>query len=253
MDEILSTVNAEPAANVEPQNNEAVNNEPTQANIAEPAEPQQGNEPQQKQAQSPEENAIYAKIRREAEQKAYAKAQDELIARMYGETHGIHTVAEYEAAIAKQQEEERLNELLNEGISEKFATELIENRKFREQFEAEQKAKQQQEQQQAEYQDFIKRYPNVKPEEIPAEVWKVNASGVPLRYAYADYAQELAEKAEAKAKANAENAKGSMGSISGAGSTEPEFISRDTFEAKKGDRSWVIRNLSKINSSRAKW
>lgn len=206
-----------------------------------------------KQVQSAEENARFAEVRRKTEAEAKAKARDELIAEMYGKTHGINTYAEYQQALAKQEEEQRLSELLNEGISEKFATELIENRKFREQYEAEQRSKQQQAQQQADLQDFISAFPSVKAEEIPTEVWQANAKGVPLRYAYAEHALKLARDAEAKLKANADNAKGSMGSVSTNGNPETDYISKETFESKKGDRGWVIKNLSKINSSRAKW
>jgi hypothetical protein len=200
-----------------------------------------------KPVQSAEENARYADIRRKAE----AEAKDKVIDEMYGASHGIHTYAEYQAAIAKQQEEEKLNELLNEGISEKFATELIENRKFCEQIQAEQKSKQQQEQQQADMRDFITNFPNVKAEEIPTEVWQANASGIPLRYAYAEYALKLTRAAEAKAKANTENARGSMGSVSGDGTANDGYFTKE--QVSKMTSAEIARNYEKICESTKKW
>lgn len=225
-------------------------NASTESAIGEVATPQQNEKP----VQSAEENARFAQVRREAEQKAYAKAQDELISNMYGVSHGIHTYAEYQAALDKQEQEQRLSELLEQNIPEEYATEMLENRKFREQFEAEKQAKEQQKQQQADFQDFMSAFPDVKAEEIPTEVWQANAKGIPLRYAYAEHALKLTREVEAKAKANAENAKGSMGSITGDGvANESDFVSYDTFEANRSNQSWVNKNFNKIMKSRANW
>ena len=178
----------------------------------------------EKPAQSAEENAKFASLRREYEQKiaqAEQKAIDAEYSRLYGDSHGIHSKADYDKAIALQEQEEHDQTIREEyeanGLPEDVVSELVEWKKSREQSKAEQEAKQQQEKQQAEMQDFIKKYPNVKPDDIPVEVWQVNASGVPLRYAYADYANDQATKAEEIARANAENAKSSTGSVSGLG------------------------------------
>lgn len=56
-------------------------------------------EPQRQDAQT---NAQYAKMRREYEAKMQAaeiKAKDDMVARIYGESHGIKTFAEYEKAV----------------------------------------------------------------------------------------------------------------------------------------------------------
>lgn len=170
-----------------------------------------------KPVQSAEENAKFAEVRRKAAEEAKAKTRDEMIAEMYGATHGINTYAEYQEALAKQEQEQKLAELLEQGISDEVATELLETRKFREQYQAEQTTKQQQAQQQADLQDFIKEFPDVKADEIPTEVWQANANGKPLVDAYARYALKQRNVAETKAKANEENAKGSMGSVTGLG------------------------------------
>lgn len=207
-----------------------------------------------KPVQSAEENAKFAEVRRKAAEEAKIKARDEVIAEMYGASHGINTYAEYQEVLAKQEQEKRLSELLEQNIPEEYAKEMIENRKFREQFESEQKAKQQQAQQQTDLQDFITAFPDVKAEEIPTEVWQSNAKGIPLRYAYAEHALKLARVAEAKIKANAENAKGSMGSVVGDGvANENDFVSYDTYEKNRADKSWINKNFDKIIKSRTKW
>jgi len=90
-DEILSSVNAEPVANVEPQVGEQTEqNTPDISAEVEVAEPQQ-----EKPVQSKEDNAQYASIRREAE----SKTRDKVISEMYGESHGIHTYSDYQNAI----------------------------------------------------------------------------------------------------------------------------------------------------------
>lgn len=208
----------------------------------------------EKPVQSAEENAKFAQVRRDAEQKAYAKAQDDVIEKMYGASHGIHTFAEYEAARAKQEQEQELQELLAKNIPEEYATEMLESRKLREQLKAEQETKQQQEKQQQDMRDFIKEFPDVKPEDIPVEVWQANERGIPLRYAYAEHAYKMAKKAEEVAKANTENARSSTGSVNTNGAAnDSDFVSFDSYEQNKNNQSWVNKNFDKIMKSRAKW
>ena len=196
----------------------------------------------------------FAKRLKEETTKAEQRALDNFVEQTYGASHGIKTYAEYQEALAKQEQEQKLAELLEQNIPEEYATEMLENRKFREQFEAEQKTKQQQQQQQADMKDFISAFPDVKADEIPAEVWKANANGIPLRYAYAEHALKQTREAEAKAKANAENAKGSMGNVSGDGvANDSDFVTFDSYEKNKSNQSWVNKNFNKIMSSRPKW
>lgn len=213
-----------------------------------------GKQGETKPVQSPEENAKFAEVRRKAAEEARTKARDEMISEMYGDSHGIHTYAEYQAALAKQEEEQKLSEMLEKNIPEEYAKEMLENRKFREQFEAEQKAKQQKAQQEADLKDFITAFPNVKADDIPVEVWQANEKGIPLRYAYAEHAYKQTIKAEELAKANAENAKSSTGSVNGDGvANDSDFISYDTYEKNRANQSWVNKNFNKIMNSRAKW
>lgn len=213
-----------------------------------------GRQEETKPVQSAEENAKFAEVRRRAAEEARVSARDEMIAEMYGKSHGINTYAEYQEALAKQEQEKQLAELLEKNIPEEYATEMLESRKLREQIKADKEAKQQQEKQQADFQDFISAFPDVKSDEISTEVWKANESGIPLRYAYAEHALKLARAAEAKSKANAENARGSMGNVTGDGvANDSDFVTYDTYEKNKMNQTWVNKNFNNIMKSRAKW
>jgi len=99
----LSSVNAETTENVvDSQTTETVDT--TESVNGEVANSTVDTKPVQ---QTPAENARYASIRREAEAKAYAKAQDDLIAQQYGASHGIYTKADYDRAVAEQEAEEQ--------------------------------------------------------------------------------------------------------------------------------------------------
>jgi hypothetical protein len=103
MDENLTSVNAEQVSDegsqIE-QGNESVN---------------EGVATSQKPVQSAEDNAKFAAIRREAEQKAATKAKDEMIAEMYGESHGIYTYADYQKALADQKAQEQRQQFQDEN------------------------------------------------------------------------------------------------------------------------------------------
>ena len=92
MDELLTSVNAEQVSDEGSQVEQEVSE-----SVSEEVAPSQNEKP----VQTPEQNAEFAKVRREAE----TKARDAVIAEMYGESHGIRTYADYQKAIAKQQAE----------------------------------------------------------------------------------------------------------------------------------------------------
>lgn len=73
----------------------------------------------EKPVQTPEENAKFKEIRLQTEQKireAEQKAQDKLIAEMYGESHGIYTKADYDKAVKEQKEREMLERMRTEEV-----------------------------------------------------------------------------------------------------------------------------------------
>ena len=258
MDELnLSSVNAESAVNVEPQaentSTETIN-ETVQTNNAEAVEPQQA------QKQSQEENAKYAQIRRDYESKLKAEterarqeARDEYIASQGYEWNGkqIKTEAEYNQAL---KEKEIYDTYQSQGLPEDVIQKLAKVDQIESRWQAEEKARQQKEQRDADMMDFIKEFPDVKADDIPVEVWQANEKGIPLSYAYAKHALMIAKKAEEIAKANAENAKRSTGSVNGDGvANDSDFISYDAYEKNKSNQSWVNKNFDKIMNSRAKW
>lgn len=111
MEELNTSVNTQEVA--EPVNeNIEQNTEPVEANNAEVAEPQQESKP----VQTAEENAKFAAIRRQAEQ----KAMDKVIAEIYG-SQGIHTYADYQEALRRQQMEQ---EAQQRGIDPEFYNEF---------------------------------------------------------------------------------------------------------------------------------
>ncbi|WP_373005361.1 hypothetical protein [Sulfurimonas sp.] len=102
-----STVDAGQEEVVEPQSEgEVQSTESVETEVAAVAE---------EHVQTPEENAKYAEIRRSAEQKSV----DKFISDQYGKSHGIHTKADYDKAIAEQRETELLERLRDEDVDPK--------------------------------------------------------------------------------------------------------------------------------------
>lgn len=252
MEEIISTVNAEPAANVEPQIESEQSVEPVIESVTEEvAKPQQ----------SKDDNAKYAAIRREAEK----KAKDQMISEMYGETHGIHTYSDYQKAIETEKRktaaEERgvdynvLEELINDDPRVKQANELLTKR------EQEQKTQKEQIEFLDYFQEQFKRPFSPDTDDIPVEVFQLAETGVPLLVAYkavgeTSYLKKQLNELQSKLSAdetNKKNAESSPGGITPSNTTDSDFISKDVFEANKSDQRWVIKNLEKLTKSRLKW
>jgi hypothetical protein len=194
-----------------------------------------------------------------AVERARQEARDAWIAEQGYEWNGkaITTEAEYKEAV---REAEIRKSLENRELPPEVIEELVESRKFREESKAEKQTRQQQERQQKDFQAFFEAYPDIKPNQIPAEVWQEVQNGKSLVDAYAKHENtqlktKLAEY-EAKFKAqetNNANASSSPGSVTGNGENPADFISRETFEANKKDQKWIIKNLTRIQASRAKW
>jgi len=103
-----STVNAEPEANVEPQETEQVESVESEASEVATEQPE-------KAVQSKEENSRFAEVRKNAER----EAQDRLIAEMYGDSHGIHTKADYDKAVREQKESELIESMRESDVDPK--------------------------------------------------------------------------------------------------------------------------------------
>ena len=142
--------------NVEPQQNEPIepDNEPVQTNNVEPVEPQQ--EPVN-QVQTPEENAKFAQVRREAE----ARARDKVIADMGMTWEGrpISTYDDYvkakEASDQMAKEQAIRDKYQSQGLPEEVIEELVESKKFRQSYESDKQKLKDEERKQAEYREFL--------------------------------------------------------------------------------------------------
>lgn len=131
----------------------------------------------------------------------------------------ITEVENYEKEQQKLQEQEKLEEMINNGVPEDIAKEVIATSQLRKQLQAkENELKEREEnnkkeaQKNQEYQDFISKFPDVNPEDIPKEVF-VKAQESSLVEAYKDYEiQELKRQLEI-AKTNEKNSKSSVGAV----------------------------------------
>lgn len=202
-----------------------------------------------------------------AVERARQEALDEYIAGQGYEWNGkkITTKAEYDQAL---KEKEIYDKYQAQGLPEEVIQKLAKVDQIESVLETEKRTRAEQEKKNAEYAEFFEYFKaengrdfNSATDTIPQEVWDMAAKGKTLTDAYAYYANKqlkakIAEY-EAKLKAqetNQQNASSSPGSVTGNGSTQNnDFVSFEAFEANKHDQRWVIKNLSKINASRAKW
>jgi hypothetical protein len=185
--------------------------------------------------QSPEENARYAAIRREAEM----KAQDKLISEMYGQSHGIHTYAEYQEALRREQEQTQRQQMEQAGINpdllKQFVDELPEVKQAREFL-----SRQQQDQKiQNEVSDLLRDFPDADISKVPENFLADGIKqGIPLKYVYAMYASKnalnLAEQKTLQAlKQNSMTSPGSLSGMQEQARTNINSMSNKDFEALK--------------------
>lgn len=209
-----------------------------------------------KPVQSPEENAKFAEVRRKAAEEARAKARDEVISEMYGETHGIHTYAEYQEALARQEEEQRLAKMQAQGIEPDLIKQYAED--LPEVKEAKQLKRDR---------ESMAALAEIAPEitdasQIPEEVLRDYVQGKDLASSYAIWklktdretkAAEAAKtaKSEEIARANAENAKSSTGSISGDGVANDGYFTKE--QVDRMTKAEVLKNYDQILKSTSKW
>lgn len=131
------------------------------------------------------------------------------------------TIPEYLQAVKAQKEQQKLDELVQQNIPEELAKEILETKKFRQQMEAEKKAKEADEKLAKEYEDFQSQFKGVKLEDIPPEVWKINAQGIPLKYAYLEHeANNLKNQVQILKQNQANKTKAPVGPVSLHGSQE---------------------------------
>lgn len=132
----------------------------------------------------------------------------------------------------QQEQQEELNQLVQANIPEEYAKEILENRKFRQSLEEKQRHEQEKSKQDQEFKDFFNQFPNVKPEEIPSEVWEANKEGTPLRIAMMEYNYKKLETENAQLKNNQKNLlKGNPGGVTGKQHNESYDAFLDGFDS----------------------
>ena len=159
----------------------------------------------------------------------------------------------------KWEQQQKLNELVQRNIPKEYAEKLLKvdeleqwKAQQEQQRQAEQQRQQQQQYKQQMYAEFLQMYPEVKPEQIPKEVWQMVQQGHRLASAYAIHENKLLKQQYQTQEANAKNAGSSTGSVKSPGATGG-FISREQFDANKGNMNWVQKNLDLIEKSRKHW
>lgn len=212
---------------------------------------------------------------KEATERARQEARDSWIAEQGYEWNGkpIKTEAEYKQAI---KEKELFESYQSKGLPEEVVNDLVELKKFREETLAERQARESQEQKAKEEQEKIqirnsmfdeffeeyKEYADPEkskgiPKEVLADAQKwLQTNGregrrlvdAMIRY---ERGQRIAE--EQKAQANQANAQASTGSVKGNGLPDSGFISREVYEANKGNQSWMMKNYETLTKSMKKW
>lgn len=134
-------------------------------------------------------------------------------------------VEKYEENQRRQQEEDEMNQLVDSGVPETLAKELLAGREQRRQLQkelseikAERENARKEAEKNKEYDDFIKEFPDVKPETIPKEVFE-EAEKTSLSNAYMKWKLKELENQLSVAKQNEKNAKTSVGGITETGPT----------------------------------
>jgi len=125
----------------------------------------------------------------------------------------------------KYEEQQKLNELIQQNIPPEFAQKLLEHDKIVQEYQTEKQIREQKEKEQKMYLEFLEAYPDVKPEDVPVEVWQEVAKGRSLLDAYIRYENQKLKAEMAKyqqqqqnQQANQTNAASSTGSARDIGS-----------------------------------
>ena len=170
------------------------------------------------------------------------------------------SVDQFVDAMKQQEEQEQLNQLIQQNIPDEYAKEMLENRKFREQYQQERDASQKKTKENAMYQEFLASYPDIKPDQIPPDVWKEVNQGRNLLDAYVRYENKALkdqitkfQTKEQVAGTNQANAQASTGSAKGQGLPDSGYIAKEVYEQHKGDPTWMQKNYDTLIKSMRKW
>lgn len=143
-------------------------------------------------------------------------------------------VEDYERRQQEEQDQERLEEMIENGVPEDVAREVIATAELRRKLQIKEnelkereEATKAKEKEEKEYQDFLKNFPDVNPEDIPKEVFE-EAVNSDLSSAYMKYRLNELENQLKIAKQNQENAESTVGGVTETGTTQ-ESHSTDPF------------------------
>jgi hypothetical protein len=169
------------------------------------------------------------------------------------------TTEQYLEAVAKAEEEEKLNELVQQNIPQEYAKKLLEHDKIINEYQSERQANQQKEAKNKMYQEFLDAYPDVNPMDIPPEVWQEVKTGRSLTDAYTRHENKLlrekldgVQSQQQTQQANQKNAVDSTGSAKSGKATQG-FISKETFEQNRKNQKWMDANYDNLTSSMKHW
>jgi hypothetical protein len=161
-------------------------------------------------------------------------------------------------------QKQRLDELVQKNIPPEYAQKLLkvdELQQWKEQTEKQRQKETQQQQRQEDtrkmYIEFLQMYPDVKPEQIPKEVWQLVQQGHRLASAYAIHENKLlkeklsgVETQHQTQTANTKNAETSTGSVKSNGKTGT-FFTREQVAAMGRDE--LTQNYNAIKESEKHW
>ena len=143
-------------------------------------------------------------------------------------------VEQYEKDQQRAQEEARLEEMMNNGVPEDVARVVIATSQLRKQLQAqenqlkaEKEALEKEKNKNKEYEDFLKEFPDVNPEDIPKEVFE-DAENSSLSNAYMKWQLKEMKNKLSVAEQNAKNSKASVGGVTETGPTN-EKHEKDLF------------------------
>jgi len=138
-------------------------------------------------------------------------------------------VEQYERDQQKAQDEARLEEFINNGVPEDVAREVIATSQLRKQLQAKEnelkareEAARKENEKKTEYEKFLKDFPEVKPEDIPKEVFE-EAENSTLSNAYMKWKLKELEKQLSIEKTNKENSQSTVGGVTETGPTQEKY------------------------------
>lgn len=140
-------------------------------------------------------------------------------------------VEDYERRQQEEQDQERLEEMIENGVPEDVAKEVIATAELRRKLQEKEnelkekeEASKKKEKENQEYEDFMKNFPDVNPEDIPKEVFE-DAVNSDLSSAYMKYKLKDLENQLKVAKQNEENAASTVGGVTETGTTQENHTS----------------------------